>query len=442
MPLLFDNGRANYEGFPPAPVLWVTAIVDTLCLPLQCSQWREAIGVPDDSWFAAKVPSLSTSLPDLLSYGEFLEQQQEALGENASGPWSVGSLYKYAMETDSTELGNLSTPTACLALLFLMLIIRRIKKVLLPYFSSLGRKAGRRTHGVEWEKANEVRIVKFGEYVYRLIFHSVIAFFGVYYFIDKPWWAFEGMSHVGGMSLFQGFPNQPIAPGMTWYYLLQAAYNLDAMVSLLELSFEIKLQSPLLYAKRGSRSSLLSRLCSPVRLEWSKTVRGDFAEMFVHHLATNLLIFGSSICRMNRCGSMLFLIHDVSDVPVDLSKLANFLKWKLSTIFFFVTMALTWLVMRLYVLPFVCFRAFLKYAFYTCEDRTFPALLYICYRHFFQSLVVLLIMLHVSWFLMFIRMFITLVTKYECHDYSEHKSGEQHHTVGNGHGKMNGKKHS
>ena len=406
----FGDIRVDLENYPPAPVTWLTATADTVCSLLPCHDWRESLGVQADPWLSMKVPSLiEGARPELLSYSQFC--QGAGLQQT-----SASSLYQYAFETPSTTLGDLGNQSALVATLAVLIVLRLIKSVLLPLFSNYGRKAGRITHGVQWEKDNEERIQKFGEYVYRLMFHSVISLFGILYFRDTEWWRREGLNFVGTRSLFENYPQQSISPSLAWYYIVQAAYNADAMISLLEISFDVRFQNP--FAKSKTRS--------PLTVRWSKDVRGDFSEMFVHHIVTNALCFGSSICRLNRAGSMVFLLHDVSDVPVDLSKLANFLKWKITTIVFFATMTLTWMVTRLYLLPFVIFSAALRYSHYTMQTGMNP-MLWICYRHFFYVMLTVLILLHLSWFTMFIRMFLTLVTKNECHDYSEHKNGEQGH---------------
>ncbi len=424
-----NNIRIDLEDYPPAPVTWLTATVDTVCSLLPCNDWRESFGVQDDPWLSMRVPSLKEARPELLSYSQFCH-------DTGLPQTSASSLYQYAFETPSTTLGDLGNQSALLATLAVLIVLRLVKSVLLPLFSSYGRKAGRLTHGVQWEKDNEERIQKFGEYVYRLLFHSVISIFGILYFRDTEWWRREGFNFVGTKSLFENYPEQSIAPSLAWYYIVQAAYNADAMISLLEISFDVQFQNPFAKSK--------SKFQSPVAFRWSKNVRGDFSEMFVHHIVTNALCFGSSICRLNRTGSMVFLLHDVSDVPVDLSKLANFLKWKVTTVVFFATMTLTWMVTRLYLLPFVIFSAALRYSHYTMQTGMDP-MLWVCYRHFFYVMLSVLILLHLSWFTMFIRMFLTLVTKNECHDYSEHKNGEQSHlnastTNGSSVGVKNGKK--
>jgi len=400
-----DGRSVDMEGIPPAPITWFTGVLDTVCYPI-CENWREWCGVEDGSWLSYRVPPLGLELPTLMSYDTFVSQSKLPA-------FSTESMLQY-FRTSSTALGKLTSPEACAVLLVLVLIVRNIKRLIMPVFRTIGRETGRMTHGEEWLKLNEERITKFGEYVYRLVFHTSISVFGLSYFLRQAWWAREGLSFVGTRALFTGFPNQPIEPGMIWYYLIQAAYNMDAMISLLEISFDVKLQNPVSQGK----------IRFPVFVRWSKTVRGDFGEMFVHHIATNLLIFGSSHCRLNRTGSMVFLIHDVSDVPVDMSKLANFLKWKTSTVVCFFTMTLTWMFTRLYILPFVIYYAVITEGHYTMADGL-PPILWVAYKHFFYVLLGLLIFLHLTWFGMFIRMFITLVTKNEAHDYSEHKSGEK-----------------
>ncbi|KAL7565069.1 hypothetical protein ACA910_005079 [Epithemia clementina (nom. ined.)] len=449
------NGRLDLSGYPPPPVLWLTAVIDTVCMPFQCSQWRDSLGIDERSWLAAKVPPLLEHLPTYPSFQDYLKQQnpswlassssssfyyhyyhyfgqqqkhlqpsiEDSHGMDDSTPSSLWtSMYKYAFETPSTALGDLTTPTAVLVLLCSVLILRLLKSILLPLFSSYGRWMGRRTHGVEWEAANEDRIAKFGEYVFRLLYHSSISVFGVYYFWDKEWWA---ATPNATMSLYQGFPNHPVEPGMAWYYLLQAAYNVDAMVSLLLISFVVTIKSPVVRHNSKARGhSSSSQFQLPVQIRWSPTVRGDFREMMIHHVITNLLVVGSSLCRLTRIGSMVFLVHDLSDVPVDLSKLANFLKWKWTTLACFLSMVALWVVTRLYILPFTIYRSILTQSHYVVQDGL-PILLYVQYRHFFYLLVGLLIVLHFCWFVMFMQIFGTFLKKNECHDLSEHKQGEK-----------------
>lgn len=449
---VFDNGVLDLTELPSAPVLWLNGLVDTLCLPLQCSPWRTWLNISTTadgtSMWRHVIPPMTSVSPVMMTWADFRQQQQQQDDdERINSSWLswCHSLLQYAFVQESTSLGVLTTPTACLTLLLFTWMIRTVKSLLQPYFLTLGRSAARSTHGPDWERSptNQARIVKFGEYLFRLLYHTVVSVYGVGYFWDKPWW-----QRGGTLSLFRGFPNQPVAPGMAWYYLLQAAYNLDALLSLLQLSFVIQFHRPSTHqppqhdtnsnnnnnnhhhnhhhqnhTKQPSLTDRSRRFFFPLTIAWSPTVRGDFREMFVHHLVTNILIVGSSHFRLTRIGSMVFLVHDISDIPVDLSKLANFLKWKYTTVACFLTMMLVWMATRLYILPFVIYRAILTESHYTLESG-FPPLLYVCYRHWFYVLMAFLILLHLSWFGMFLQMLHTIVTKNENHDYSEHKHGE------------------
>ena len=388
------SSSVDLSGYPPWIVLFSSKVIDVVCGPLYfCRDWREVVPFYGDWLSEYKVGDITATFPHLTTFEEF-----------------DGTLWEYAFETPSTALGNLTTPTAMVVLAALVLLLRSVKSVLLPYFSSIGRRAGRYTHGVEWERHNEIRILKFGEYVFRLLYHFCIAVYGFWYFSDKEWWDPE---RGGTKNVFMGYPSHPIQPGMTWYYLVQSAYNLEALLSLLELSFVVRFHSDRF----------------PVSVGWSETVRGDFQEMFVHHIVTNLLVIGSSWIRMTRVGSMMFMVHDISDVPVDLSKLANFLKWKVSTAICFATMVAFWFYYRLIVLPFTIFKAVLFETILLVEHDFVDEIFYKCYQPFFAVLIGLIILLHLVWFGMFLQMGYLLVFKGETHDLSEHKKGESQEVI-------------
>merc|ERR1711862_697998 len=148
--------------------------------------------------------------------------------------------------------------------------------------------------------------------------------------------------------------------------------------------------------------------------------------MAIHHIITNVLIFSSSYLRLTRAGSVLFLIHDVSDVPIDLSKLANFVKWKTTTIFCFATMVIVWFITRLGILPFIIYPSMLYESQIMMEYGLDPIFFY-AYRWPLGILVALMIALHFCWFMMMLKMGFVLVSSGETHDLSEHKSGEEYY---------------
>jgi hypothetical protein len=373
--------------------------------PFQQPNWREKMPFGlGETILSHQVPEqvFGENYEKLDSYADFLQDR--------SSHHSFSKLYEYAFQTHSTALGDLLSKDAIVTCLFLVLILRQIKNIICPLFSSVGRNLARSTHGIEWERNNEEKIIKFGEYMFRLLYHFGVSVFGLYCFIGRSWWSKDGQQ-----DLWIGYPSHPIESDMTWYYLVQSAYNVDAMVSLIQLSFVVNFQNPF--------SSKKSGIQSPVSMNWSPTCRGDFAEMAVHHVITNLLIFGSSTFRLTRMGSMVFMVHDISDVPVDMSKLANFMKWKITTIICFVTMVIVWAITRMGILPFVIYKSVL-----TQSHLTVPAIdvrAYYMIRPTFYVLFAAIIALHFFWFQIFIKIGYNLVFKKEIHDLSEHKNGEK-----------------
>ena len=431
----------NFSRYPPFLVAWPIFLVDTICdhyLGGFCSDWRNVLPEQmsqegSSSWFSVSHKMENTPnevLPDLLSYQDFFKTDSEP-------PYSWASIKGFAFETSSTSLASVLSWPSLIALVVLVSLVRLVKAKSIPRFSNMARIYCRKTHGPMWEKdkANEQRILKFGEYVFRLCFHSAISLVGIFLFYDKPWWSSvlqflvgggynsnssssmnEASQVMGTRSLYINFPYQPVEPGMVWYYLVQCAYNAEAMMSLLEISFQVEFQS---IRNQSNRKWQL-----PIRVDWSESCRGDFREMFIHHVFTNLLIIGSSFYRFHYIGSMVFFVHDISDIPVDLSKLANFLKWKTTTTICFVTMCITWLQTRLIILPFIVWRSIIYESWLVCADGYIPPMYYNMFQPVFVFLLGFLILLHFFWFTMFIRMGYVLIRKGEAHDLSEHKNGE------------------
>jgi len=457
------SNEINFSAHPPCIVAWFIVTVDVICIHLGCSNWRNILpekSTLEGSWFSNEQKMIKSPydlMPRLMSYQEYLEIQINVENnmhtdiDHHIEPYSFTSMKQFAFHTSSTNLGAINTWTSLLALIVLVVIIRTIKANIIPIFSNLARTVGRQTHGKQWEKQklNQIRINKFGEYVFRLCFHSIISGVGIYLFFNKPWWS--SVSHffsltgssdsgsgsangeentiLGTKSLYINWPFQPIEAGMAWYYLVQAAYNVEAMISLLEKSVLVKVQ-PIIVVDDGNlksnNESHKQQWQLPLTYDWSESCRGDFREMFIHHIFTNLLIIGSSVFRFTYIGSMVFMIHDISDIPVDLSKLANFLKWKKTTAACFLIMCITWVITRLIILPFIVWKSCIYETWLVCDDGYMPPIYYNMYQPVFVVLLGFLILLHFFWFTLFIRMGYVLIRKGEAHDFSEHKIGEHY----------------
>ena len=316
------------------------------------------------------------------------------------------STYDYLFHTNDTELGRLTSVTALAVLCILILLISACKAFFKSRMSALGRSIGRQRYGSLWEHDNEDRIVKFGEYCFRLLFHSSMAVYGLYFFYDKPWWDVINNGSLATMYIWEGYPNQTIEPAMQWFYLIQAAYNVGELLFLITLSLRVK-------------------FVPYPTIIFSNKIRGDFWEMSVHHFVTNCLIFGSSHFGFFIIGSMIFMVHDLSDVPVDLSKLANFMKIKSLTVLFFVWLLIFWLLFRLGILPFVILRSVVQQSAMIMHDGYVSVAEWVVMIRLFQGMLFSLLLLHVFWFVKLVQIALLLIRKGEAHDLSEHKGGEK-----------------
>lgn len=390
-------------SLPPSPILFLILVLDGIVPFAWRSYLPDFLGNPETGYMGKYRPLDCMrrwySKNHLTTFAEFRN------GADAD----LAMVVKF-LKADNTVLGDLCSITSLVFVLpILVVIMRSIKRYLEPRFSMIGRQLGRNTYGIEWEKHNEDRIIKFGEYVFRLCYHSMVSVWGLYYvvYLHHDWWTNPKM-------FSQNHPCHKIENQMIWYYYIQCAYNIEALIRLMELSLEIR--NPL---RTGWKKCVT----------WAKTIRGDFREMCIHHIATNALVMLSSSFALTRIGSAIMLLHDVSDIPVDMSKLANFVKWKKTTIVCFVVMCFVWLVTRLGIFPLVMIRSIIfEFPLLTIEDTLEPEAFYSVYW-IFIIFVFVIFALHCTWFAMLLKIGYLLLRKGEAHDLSEHKQGEKQHNL-------------
>ena len=65
--------------------------------------------------------------------------------------------------------------------------------------------------------------------------------------------------------------------------------------------------------------------------QFSDVKRKDFAEMFIHHLATLALLTLSWTTQMHRIGSLVILVHDFADHWMELAKMARYANLNVET---------------------------------------------------------------------------------------------------------------
>ena len=92
--------------------------------------------------------------------------------------------------------------------------------------------------------------------------------------------------------------------------------------------------------------------------------RKDFLEMFVHHLATILLIIFSYTCNLIRGGTLVLIVHDCADVFMEAAKMFKYTKWQRGCDVCFGIFFLVWTVTRLIILPGYMMKKYFYFRFY------------------------------------------------------------------------------
>ena len=82
-----------------------------------------------------------------------------------------------------------------------------------------------------------------------------------------------------------------------------------------------------------------------------ETKRKDFVALFVHHIATTLLLALSFVLRFHRFGLVVLLLHDLNDVALEGSKMLKYAKREGGATLGFALFMLSWVVTRFVLFP-------------------------------------------------------------------------------------------
>ncbi|XP_061722375.1 ceramide synthase 6-like isoform X2 [Cydia pomonella] len=204
-------------------------------------------------------------------------------------------------------------------------------------------------------------LVKFCENAWRCTFYLYNFSFGLFILWDKDWlWEID--------NCYIGYPHQGLTTDVWWYYMISSAFYWSLSMS-----------------------------------QFWDVRRKDFWQMFVHHLATIMLLSFSWVCNLHRIGTLVLLSHDCADIFLEQATIATRL-WRRRTFAakatkyagyqrfcdcVFAVFTVLWIVTRLGIFPF--------YIIWSTSIRApmlvpmFPA------YYIFNSLLCLLLALHMVW---------------------------------------------
>jgi len=190
-------------------------------------------------------------------------------------------------------------------------------------------------------------LVKFCESLWRVTFYTFSFLYGAWCLYDKPW-------TYDSILCFTNYPHHSVSSEVWWYYNFELGFYLSLVVSQF---FDIR--------------------------------RKDFWQMFIHHIVTVLLLSFSWTCNFHRIGTLVMVIHDFADIPLDGAKIFRYLKMQETSNIVFLIFAAAWIFSRIGLFPY----RIIAYSSYYALDvvEMFPA------YYIFNSLLCALQILHIIW---------------------------------------------
>ncbi|XP_017777253.1 PREDICTED: ceramide synthase 6 [Nicrophorus vespilloides] len=196
-------------------------------------------------------------------------------------------------------------------------------------------------------------LVKFCENSWRCLYYMFSFTYGCVILWEKPWlWDIN--------ECWINYPHQSVSDDVWWYYMFSMAFYWSLCASQF---FDVK--------------------------------RKDFWQMFVHHIATIVLMCLSWICNLSRIGTLVLLVHDCADIFLEAAKMAKYAGYQKVCDIIFAIFTVLWIVTRLGFYPLWIIKNT------SIEAPTlvpmFPA------YYIFNGLLVLLLVLHVFWTYLIIK---------------------------------------
>lgn len=205
------------------------------------------------------------------------------------------------------------------------------------------------------------KFTKFMECAWQCNYYTFIFIFGLYVMSGKPWmWDIR--------HCWYNYPEHSVDNDVWWYYMISLSFYWSMTLTHF---FEVK--------------------------------RKDFWQMFFHHLVTIALITFSWTCNLTRIGTLVLIVHDCADIPLQMSKMSIYSGHKAFCDAVFAIFTVLWIVTRVGIFP-----AWIVYST-AIEAPTivpmFPA------YYIFNSLLCCLLVLHVYWTYLILRIVATTITK-------------------------------
>lgn len=196
-------------------------------------------------------------------------------------------------------------------------------------------------------------LAKFTESAWRCTFYTSMFLYGLFVLWDKPWFT-------DSIHCFIDYPHHYVTTEEWWYYNVESAFYLSLLFS-----------------------------------QFFDVQRKDFWVMFVHHVVTLCLLGFSWACNLIRVGTLVLVIHDFADIPLEGAKMMAYVKKQRVADVVFNIFALCWIISRIGLLPY-------RIIYYSSYLARWVVPMFAAY-YIFNSLLVALQMLHIIWTYFIVR---------------------------------------
>lgn len=207
---------------------------------------------------------------------------------------------------------------------------------------------------------------KFLECCWQLTYYSFAVIYATFILYNEPW-----MYNI--KIIWDGYPNNKIGIGMWYHYMISLGFY-----------------------------------WSMTSTHFLETRRKDFYQMFIHHLVTIALMVLSFTLNFTYIGSLVLFLHDIADVPLQLSKIFIYLKWKKLCDTTFLIFTISWIITRCGIYPFIVVKNVMV-------DATDVVPMHPVY-YIFSSLLCSLAVLHFYWTYFILRIIVNTAVKGEIED--------------------------
>lgn len=200
------------------------------------------------------------------------------------------------------------------------------------------------------------RHTKFVESCWRFVFYTSMFAYGM----CTLW----GEDYFWDIKLcWEGYPARiwQIKNAVYWYYMIEMGYYTSSLVSQF---YEVK--------------------------------RKDFYQMFIHHVATVILIGFSFVSSRIRLGAIVIVVHDFSDISLEACKMAKYLRKTEAANVLFALFGVSFFISRIFYYPYyVIYSIFVHTIGLDCTDAWSLLIL--------KFFLIILLLLHCFWFSLVVK---------------------------------------